>query len=190
MKKEKFIWPITAVVIVIIFSSVFYFLQINKQKTIKEDSEKSGQVVPDTKADSNEFSKKIECEKYKDQIIKSIKQFNSLQKPEVRDSNNSGEGEPMNNLYVENNELKEVFYSPKVNSCVYLESRKTLAKLEADANPKIGNWEIIYETYYLIDVLTSKEISFNDGSTSLQIIHRGEQFHSEQEADIIIDMYR
>lgn len=189
MKKEKLIWPITLVIIVLILSFVYYFLQVNKQKNEINKSVSKNQISAIENNDVNIFSKKIECEKYKDQIIKGIKQYNSLQKPEIRDSDNTDEG-VINNLYVENNEFKEIFYSPKVNSCVYLESRKTLVKRGENANPNVGDWGISYESYYLIDALTNKEIDFNDGLPFLQIFNRSERFSSEEQADTIIDKYR
>lgn len=135
------------------------------------------------------FQKKIACEKYKDLILDKIKQYNNSQKPELRDSNNAG-GPPMYNLYVENNEFKEIFYSPRVNSCLYLEDRKTLIKRGSNAKPNIGDWGVEYESYYLVDALTGKEIDFNNELPSLQIIHRGEVFNSEKEADAIIGKYK
>lgn len=91
---------------------------------------------------------------------------------------------------LKNNSLKEIFYSPKVNSCLYLESQRTLIKRGANAKPDIGEWGIDYETYYLIDELTGKKIDFNDGLSFLQIIHRGEAFYSEEDAEALISKYR
>ncbi len=190
MKKEILIWPVTIIIVALIIGLIFYFLQINKQKISKENNNIAEQAVFNTKTDNNEFAKKIECEKYKDQIIKKINQYNSIQKPEVRDSNNSGEGEPINNLYVESNEFKGVFYSSKVNSCLYVEIRRTLVKRGAEADPNVGNWGVSSEYYYLIDALTSKEIDFNEGMSSFQTINRSEQLRSKKEANDLIDQYR
>lgn len=137
---------------------------------------------------SDYFYKKIECEKYKDKIQEKINQYNLSQVPEVRDSNNAG-GEPINNLYIENNLLKELFYSPKLDSCLCLESRRTLMK-KGLHNDESQNWITIYETYYLVDVLTGKEINFNNDLNFLQIIHRGERFSTIKQADDIINEYK
>ena len=188
MKTEKLVWPTTLTIIVLIFCSLYYFLEIDKQKNETNNLVNKNQSNIIESNNINVFSKKIECEKYKDEIIKNIKQYNLSQKPEIRDGDNT-DG-VANNLYVENNEFKEIFYSPKVNSCVYLESRKTLMKINENANQNNGKWDIIYETYYLIDALTNKEIDFNDGLLFLQIFNRGERLNSEQQADIVIDKYR
>lgn len=154
-------------------------------QVVKPNGTNTGEVVA-----SDDFSKKIECERFQNSVGKKIKEFNDAQKPEIRNSNNDPTGEPYNNLYVENNILKEVFYSPKVNSCLYLESKRTLVKRGEDAKPDVGPWGISYETYYLIDALSGKEIDFNQGVPFLQIIHRGELFTSEYDAYKIINEYR
>lgn len=184
MKKENFIWLTLFIIVVLIFGLSFYFMRTNNQRIIIPKNNVNQKIGSDN------FSKKVECEKYKDQIIKNINQFNLSQKPEVRDGNNNGTSDHDYNLYIESNEFKEIFYSPKVNSCVYLGSRKTLIKLGANADPNKGNWDISYETYYLIDVLTNKEIDFNKGLPFLQIISRGDQFISKKDADVIINDYR
>ncbi|GEM_PF-2688413 len=176
----KLVVAISILIIGISIAGYFYISEYHDKKLSEQEA----------KQQVDYFNKKIECEKYTDSISKKINQFNASQKPEFRDSNNSGQGEPMYNLYIENNVLKEVFYSPKINSCLYLESRRTLVKPGANAKADIGNWSVDYETYYLVDVLTSKEIDFNKGLNFLQIIHRGEQFNSEKEADDILNEYR
>jgi hypothetical protein len=54
----------------------------------------------------------------------------------------------------------------------------------------VGEWSTVYDTYYLIDELTGKEIDFNKGLPFLQIIHRGERFTSEEEANVILSEYK
>lgn len=186
MKKNKLILSISIILGCIILGCFYYITQSYKQTHITKDK-----TILDTKTKQEDyFQKKIECEKYKEDILKDINKYNNSQKPEIRNSNNDISGEPINNLYVEQKELKELFYSPKINSCVYLESMKTLVKRGENANPDVGNWAISYDTYYLIDVLTGKQIDFNKGLPFLQIIHGGEIFNSEQDADQIIEEYR
>lgn len=139
-------------------------------------------------ADDN-FNKKIECAKLKDSIIEKIKKYNGVQKPEIRNSN-PDLSEPINDLYIENKELKEVFFSPKENSCLYVESRRTLFKPGAGAKPNIGEWNIYYETYYLIDALSGREVDFNDGLSFIETVHRGEPWNSELEVEILINEYK
>lgn len=185
MGKIKLSLPVTILLASLILGGFYYASQVNKQRFIKRQQN----IDLQAKKEVDYFQKKIDCEKYQDPILNKIKQYNNSQKPELRDSNNSG-GEQMYNLYIENNSLKEIFYSPKVNSCVYLESRKTLAKKGLNAKEDVGDWDIVYETYYLIDALTGKEINFNNGLPGLQIIHRGEIFNYEKEADDIISQYK
>ncbi|MCX6721104.1 MAG: hypothetical protein NT026_00660 [Candidatus Staskawiczbacteria bacterium] len=169
MEKNKLILPVVILLGFIIWGGFFYASQINK----KQDN----------------FQKKIDCEKYKSQILDKINRFNSAQKPELRNGDNTGTN-PDYNLYVESDELKEIFYSPKVNSCLYVESDKTLMKLGADAKPDVGNWSTLYETYYLIDALTNEKIDFYQGLPFLQIISRGDVFNSEKQANEIISAYK
>lgn len=169
MDKNKLILPISFLLGFIILGGFLYMGQINKN--------------------TDNFQKKINCEKYKSQMLDNISQYNSAQKPELRNSDNTGTN-PMYGLYVESKELKQIFYSPKVDSCLYVESDKTLAKFGSDTKPDVGNWSTIYETYYLIDALTSKKINFYQGLPGLQIISRGYVFNSEKQADEIINPYK
>ena len=188
MNKEKLVWPITIILIFIFFLIFVYFIQTKKSSKEEDNFIQYSQNVENRKEDDY-FLKKIECEKYREKIEQKIAEYNNLQVPEIRDSNNSG-GEPIYNLYVENEELKDLFYSPKLNSCVYLKSLKTLVKRGADANPNIGSWSISYDTYYLIDILSNKEIDFNNGLPFIQIIHRGEVFNTEENLEEVLLDFR
>ena len=188
MDKNKLVLPISILLGCIILGGFYYVNQLNKQKSI----ERQQQIELSTKTGTGTdyFQKKIACEKYKDSILNKIKQYNNSQKPELRDTNNSGYGEPMYSLFVESNSLKEIFYSPEVNSCLYLEDDQTLVKAGANAKPDVGSWSIDYEDYYLIDVLTGEKINFNNGLPFLKIINRGEMSTSEKNANVIIDKYK
>jgi hypothetical protein len=196
IKENWFKLSIVIILSVVSLSIVCYLLivQLSKQDLSKQQTnnnrQNQEQLTKEQKDQSNDsFQKNIDCAKYKDAILKQEDQYNKSQKPEIRDSDNTGEN-PDYNLYVENNSLKEIFYSPKVNSCLYVESRKTLMKIGADAKPDVGEWSTVYDTYYLIDELTGKEIDFNKGLPFLQIIHRGERFTSEEEANVILSEYK
>ena len=193
MKKfiKKNWFKIILTLFLIIPFAYYLVVFLPQEEQLKIDRQRQEQIANEKKEQSdNLFEKKIECEEYQNKIVKKIDQYNKTQKPEYRDSNNSGFGEPMINLYVEQNELKEIFYSPKVNSCVYLESRKTLAKQGADARADVGIWDVIYDTYFLIDILNHKEINFNNGLNFLQVIHRGEEFNLQKEIDAVISKYK
>jgi len=198
MKKEKLIWPITIIIIFLIIAITFYLISMNNTgKNINEKittiSENSLPYFYQNKATSTNttFSKKIECEKYRNEIEEKIKQYNLSQKPEVKDSSVPlNPEEPINHLYLKNNELKEIFYSPKVDSCVYIESRKDLIKSDPNANPNIGTWGISFESYYMIDALTNEEINFNNGLPFIDLIHRSEIFTTEKNAEKIINEYK
>lgn len=152
--------------------------------------QQSDQVKQQTNNQNNaKILNSVECEKYVDPISTKINQYNALQKPEFKNSDNTGENTQYD-LYKNNNLLKEVFYSPKINSCLYLESRRTLVKFGVDAKPDVGDWTIAYETYYLIDALTSKEIPFYKGMFFIQIISRGMQFHLEKDVGDALSEYR
>ncbi len=123
------------------------------------------------------------CEKYKVSVLNKIEQYNNSQKPEPVDSQTGSFA-----LAVENNVLKEIFYSPKTNSCLYWESRRFLAK--SNAKPDVGNWFIDTEDYYLVDVLTGKEVNFYEGLPFMQIIHSGEVFNSEETGYAVVSQYK
>lgn len=153
------------------------------------DNEHSQQNVPLSVGTVDGLLKKNNCEIHRENILKYISNYNDSQKPEFRDSNNAG-GDPIINLYVERKNLIDIFYSPKIDSCLYIESRQTLAKRGEDAKIDVGAWGVIYDTWYLIDALTDKEINFYGGQPYFQMIHRGEVFNTEIEANTIINEYR
>jgi len=160
---------------------VFYVTQAHRWQPVK---------IHETSEIGDTFQKKIDCEKLTASISQKIQQHNDAQKVETRDSNNSGEGAAVYNRYIENSLLKEVFYSPKVNSCLYLESRRTLVKRGVNVKLDEEDWSISYETWYLVDALMDKEVELNDGLPFLQIVNRGEVFSDEKEANTIIDKYK
>jgi len=194
MDKNKLVLPISIILGCFVLGGFFYASQSQKQKLIEKEltleAVSSNTGIIDITDNNKEFEKKVECEKYNDKIQKRIREYNLSQTPEIRDSNNSDEGEPINNLYIESNELKELFYSPKVNSCIYVESRRTLMKPGVNMDSSSEGWSIVYETYYLVDALSGEEIDFNDNLPFLQIIHRGERFNSEDYANELISNYK
>lgn len=195
MDKNKLVLPISIILGCFVLGGFFYASQSQKQaiteKELTSEVMSSNKGIIDTTADSKEFEKKVECEKYNDKIQKRIKEYNLSQKPEIRDSSvPTNPEEPINHLYIENNVLKELFYSPKVDSCLYIESRRTLMKSDPNASPADGDWSISFETYYLIDALSGEEIDFNDGLPFLQMIHRSDRFNSEDYANELINKYK
>jgi len=160
MNKQKLILPISILLGCVILGGFYYASEANKKVSIdKPQVVKSEVVKPEENIKNDDFTKKIECEKYRDSIAKTINQYNNSQVPEIRNSNNTGTGdEAINHLYVENKELKEIFYSPKVNSCLYLEISRTLMKSNPNAKANEGNWGTSFEYYNLIDALTDNQI--------------------------------
>jgi hypothetical protein len=145
------------------------------------------QKVADKTDQSGQFEKKVECTKLKEEIIKKIISYNNSQTPEFGASSpNLG----IDSLFVRSKEIKEVFYSPLVDSCLYLESNKTLIKYGLDAKPNVGQWSVDYDTYSLIDFLSNKQIDFNNGMNFLQVVHRGERFLDETQIDDIVKKYK
>lgn len=155
MNKQKLILPMSILLGCIILGGFYYASEANKKTAI----DKLQVVKPEEENMADDFTKKIECEKYRDPIAKRINQYNNSQTPEIRNSNNTGTGdEAINHLYVENKELKEIFYSPKVNSCLYLEISRTLMKSDPYSKANEGSWGTSFEYYNLIDALTGNEI--------------------------------
>ena len=101
------------------------------------------------------FEMKQKCESYKNNIEKNINQHNS-----------SLGLEKIDNLIYK--DFKEIFYSPKLNSCLYLETDTNFFKgIDPDPNggypenSAVFNNEKFYindQSYLLIDTLTGVEI--------------------------------
>lgn len=171
MKKENLILPISVIIGCFILGGFFYLSQINKQKDVQKENESKI---------NEDFSKKMECEKYKEGILENIQKYNISQKPEIRDSNNSNDNnEPVNNTYIDKKELKEIFYSPKINSCLYIEDLKTSMKYNANET-----WGVVYEYYNIIDVFTDKKLE------SIKIINRGEVINFDMDIEKIMNKYK
>lgn len=169
MNKQKLILS-GSILLGCVILGVFYYASKTNRKT---SNDKPQIVKPEETIKADDFTKKIECEKYRDSIAKTINQYNNSQTPEIRNSNNTGtEDEAINHLYVENKELKEVFYSPKVNSCLYLEISRTLMKSDPHAKANEGSWGTSFEYYNLIDALTGNQID------SVFTINRSERMDS------------
>ena len=132
----------------------------------------------------NLFEKNIKCEKYKEEIIEKISLYNNSRKPEVRNGNNDDTSAPDYHSYIEEKEFEEIFYSPEVNSCLYLESQRTLMKIDSDLVSTDGQWMTVHEYYNLIDILSDKEIE------SVRTMWRGEQFDSYDSVQNLVDKYR
>lgn len=162
MNKQKLVLPICVIMGCIILGGFYYLTQINKYKFINEYQQEGIKVgtsqkeeVKNSKNDDY-FLKKIECEKYKEKIKKDINDYNYSQKMFIGDS--AVPGNPVSpeipRLYLYNKEFKEVFYSPKVNSCLYYEvSRTFIAPPEESVNYPNIKWGVSFESHNLIDHL-------------------------------------
>ena len=181
MNKQKLILPISILLGCIILGGFYYASEANKK-----DSTNNSQIVPSEENKQNDnFTKKIECGKYRDSLIKIINQYNNSQTPEIRNSSNTGAGnEAINHLYIENKELKEIFYSPKVNSCLYLEISRTLMKSNPNAKANEGKWSTSFEYYNLVDALTGNQID------SISTINRSERMDEyNNDGTISVNVY-
>ncbi len=161
----------------------YYSVYLPERHRIISDQQQEELLINESKEQANDiFEKNMECEKYKDEIVKKINLYNISQKPGIRDSNNAG-GDPINHLYIERNEFKEIFYSPKVNSCVYLETSRTLMKSDPYAT-ETEPWSVSFEYYKLIDALSDKEME------SVFTINRSEAMNSyDDNGRIVEDVY-
>lgn len=139
---------------------------------------------------STEAIKIEDCEKYRWLITENERIYNESQKMQLRDGNNSGEGKPEWNTYVEKNELKDLFYSPKSSSCLYLESRKTLMRRGLDTKTNGGEWGVIYDSWCLVDPSTGGEMMLDEPITCLNVIHRRESYTPADEVERILGEYK
>ncbi len=131
---------------------------------------KTNEVENDTKA----FSLKQECFKYKEGIQKEFDNFNTKQQPQERADNDGS-----TRKCYENKELKEIFYSNKLNSCAQVEVQKTYCN-----TPDMKSYGVSYEYNILSNVLTGETLEY------IKTISRGEGFETPQRTKEIIDSYR
>lgn len=127
-----------------------------------------------TTNNNEEFSLKQECYKYKDNLDKEVEKFNSEQKLEKRGDNNG-----LFSYCKETQELKEIFYSNKLNSCVHVIIEKTLC--QPDQNVVFN---VSYEYQNLYNTLTNEKVE------SFRTISRGTPFENADEVQAEIDSYK
>lgn len=139
-------------------------------------------------ASSDQFQ--ADCQRFRWLIVENERLYNESQKMEVRDSNNIIGGKPVLNTYKENNELKDLFYSPKAKSCLYLESRKTLMRKGTDIKTQGGDWTTIYDTWFLVNPSTGDAVMLDDPESGLKIVHRGEIYTPTDQVERILGEYR
>lgn len=118
MEKTKLTLPITILLDSVVLGAFYYSGEMARQQSterqqaikMEEDrkiteaniiQQQQEQQTEEKKEQADSlFQKNIECIKHKDAILKQEDQYNKNQKPEIRDSNNSG-GDLIYNLYVE-----------------------------------------------------------------------------------------
>ncbi len=120
------------------------------------------------------FKQKEECASYKDNINKEVEVFNQKQIIERR-----GDNDGSYSFCKEIRELQEVFYSPKVNSCIQAITEKTLCQ----PNQNVA-FHVSYEYLNLKDVLTEKQLE------SFRVIWRGEGYESMDDIQQKIENYK
>ena len=160
--------------------AIFQYYKINKNNT---------EEIKSAKINNNVLLNEESCEKLRNQINNSLMQYNASQKHEIRDSDNTGD-KPSLGLYIEYKELKDLFYSPITQACLYVESSKTIFKSGEDAEINKGDWRIAYDTYYLIDVKSGEQLKLKDDMPWAQRIVRGSDFYSDQEIQESINLYK
>ena len=172
--------------IFMVASSLYYYLVIHlpERNGAVSDQQQEQLIKENKEIADNLFEKNIKCEKYKEEIIEKISLYNNSRKPEVRNGNNDDTSAPDYHSYIEEKEFEEIFYSPEVNSCLYLESQRTLMKIDSDLVSTDGQWMTVHEYYNLIDILSDKEIE------SVRTMWRGEQFDSYDSVQNLVDKYR
>ena len=154
---KKIILPISILLGCIILGGFYYFTKIQNNKSI-------------TNQQKENFKNKIECGKYQKEIVEKINTYNNSQKIFTADGNNDDSQASNTNQYINSKEFKELFYSPRMNSCVYFEIDQTL--IGHKINNKPIQWAVSSEYYNLIDVLTGKQLEL------IHTVNRGEKMDS------------
>ena len=166
--------------IVLSLIAIFEYYKINKN---------NAEEIKSIKINKNVLLNEESCEKFRDKINNSLMQYNASQKHEIRDSDNTG-NKPSLGLYIEYKELKDLFYSPITQTCLYVESSKTIFKSGEDAEIDKDDWKIAYDTYYLTDVESGEQLKLKDDMPWAQRIVRGSDFYSDQEIQESINLYK
>ncbi len=125
---------------------------------------------------------KIGCYSLRDIFLNEIEKFNSKQVPEKRITDVGAYEE---NMCYEENEFIDLFYSEKIDSCIYIESKKTICKNLMPYSS--GEYHLSYDTYYFEDILNNKEIDVLYGVNFVQKIHRSEEWVDDEEMNDIIN---
>lgn len=136
-------------------------LNTNQQKSTRDNT-------------NEEFSLKQECYKYKNSLIKEVENFNNEQKLEKR-----GDNDGSFSYCKEVQELKEIFYSNKLNSCAHVIIEQTHCQPDQNAVSNIS-----YEYQKLYNTLTNENIE------SFKTISRGEFFENINDVQGKIDIYK
>ena len=132
-------------------------------------------TTPNNETNSaNNFALKQECYNYKSNIEKKVTEFNAGQNVEKR-GNNDGSF----SLCKETQELKEIFYSTKLNSCAHVLIEQTVC--QPDENTALHT---SYEYQNLYNTLTGEQFE------SFKTISRGAPFESANEVERKIDEYK
>jgi hypothetical protein len=155
-------------------STINFFNQTQEEILLKKD------IIRE-----DNFEKRLECEKFKNEIQNKINSYNYSQKPFIGDSAVPGNSDDpiIPRLYLYNRELVEVFYSPLINSCLYLEvSRTYISDPEQDDNKR--TWGISFETYKLINYLTNELLEIEE------TIHRSEIRSTYYQIQELISKYK
>jgi hypothetical protein len=159
-----------------------YFFLVNKPS---EEKPLQNEEVKTSDSAQDDFQNKMECYNLKEKIEIDMEKFNSEQTPEKRTVDRGAVEEYM---CFEQKELKEIFFSKKLNTCLHVEIDKTICKSLMSYSS--GEYYVSYETDYLIDTLSNEKIDFNNGLNFLQIINNGQQFNTQEDADKIINEYK
>lgn len=179
MKKTLFTSAIIILLTILVGS---YLFVVKRQQSTKNISNSNGNT---NLINQTDFQNKMGCYNLKDKIEKDMQDYNSEQVPQKRTAD---WGAVEDFMCYEQKELKEIFYSKKLNSCLHVEIFKTICKSLMAYS--LGEYYVSSETDYLIDTLSNEKIDFNNGLNFLQIIHRGQQFNSQEDADTIINNYK
>lgn len=163
IKKNWVKVSILLVLLLIAGSTLYFFIFLpnqNKNKTIK-----AGFL----------FEQKLKCNSLKLSIENVIKDYNSQQKLERLSQNNAltpDDPQQTYGMYLNSKELNDFFYSPKLNTCLYVEIARTSLKTSGDSElgSPIEYWNPVYEYYNFIDALTGTTIN------SIRTISRGEKY--------------
>ncbi len=140
-------------------------------------------------SEAKDFERKVACAQFKDSAEQKISAYNRQQKMvSLPQKNTLSEDDPEQTfgIYVGRKEFIQVFYSPKLNTCLYEEEYRWLLKKKActEADGCKDYWLPSTESHSLFDVLSGAEIE------EVRTIWRSEPYQTQQDVKNMLEEYQ